>query len=135
MYCLTVTHPNITTLRLVNDRRNLTRTAGTFTAFPFEVKGAVSASEQMPEIHITVDNVDQRLTRELRSIAGNPDEVLIQVEIVLASAPNDVVMGPMPASIRGVSNDLATLQLVCPVLPGLLNEPFPGRDITPSCAG
>lgn len=134
--CLTITHPTMAEpLRLVNDRQDLARTAGTFQRFPFQITAPVNDEQRMPELRISIDNVDQRIVTAIRSLAGDPDEVTITYEVVLHSSPNTVEYGPIDFRLDGVQNAPQTLQLVCSFHRGFLNAGFPGRLIAPSNAG
>lgn len=65
--CLMVSHADLAQpLRLINGRADLTRAAGMFTAFLFQVAGMNQSPDQMPQMRITIDNVDQRVVLALR---------------------------------------------------------------------
>lgn len=132
--CLTITHTDITALRLVNDRVDLTRTTGVFTAFPFAVQGMRQSPDQLPQIRITVDNVDQRIITALRAIAGTRDDITVSYEVVLASSANTIEYGPVDFRVAGLNIAPASIALDLSFHSGFLNAAFPGGQFSPANA-
>lgn len=96
--CLTFEHASLgTPIRLVNDRVDLVRTAGTFTAFPFVVRPPGRADDTIAEAEILCDNVSREIIDEMRQIEDKPT---VTYEAVLVSSPNDVQVGPMEFQIH-----------------------------------
>lgn len=134
--CLTIEHPDIDTLRLVNDKQNLTRTEGEFIRFPFSVTAPEQSQDTPPTIDITADIVDRRVLTEIRSLAGKRSQGDITYEAVLADSPNTVEFGPSTFKFESVStNGLTSATIKGTFLLGALNDAFPARQFAPSNAG
>src|SRR6056297_749549 len=134
--CLTITHSEIDTIRLVNDSVDLERSLDTFKRFPFQVSAATQSQDRPPAINITADAVDQRLVLALRSLAGKREVANIRYEVVLSDTPDIVEFGPVDFSFDSVSGDSATNVTVrASFLKGALNDAFPSRQFAPSNAG
>ena len=133
--CVTISHTDITTQRLVNDRQDLTRAAGTFTAFPFEVTGPHQSEDRLPQLHIALDNVDQRIITALRSVAGTREDITVVYEEVLRATPDTVETGPVSFRVDRVRNTLTTVSLELSLHSGFLNAAFPAGQFAPSNAG
>lgn len=132
--CLTITHPDLAEpLRLVNDKVDLVRTAGTFAAFPFEVQDFARSDESIAEAVITADTVDQRIIEAMRSIQ-NPRPVVVY-EGVFADAPNEVEHGPMTFEVQGFVADQGTIAMKVAFKLDMLGEAFPRDYFTPGNAG
>lgn len=133
--CLTISHADLATpLRLVNDRKDLTRTAGTFTAFPFAVTGIRQSADQLPQMSLTIDNVDQRVILALRSLAGTRSDITVTYEVVLAGTPNTVEYGPVDFRMADVNESAVSLVLDLEYHSGFLNKAFPALQFSPSNA-
>src|SRR6056297_436289 len=131
--CLTVSHPDINTIRLVNDTQNLTRSAGIFFRFPFEVSATTQAQDRPPSIDISGDAVDQRVVQGLRELAGKRELAQIVYEVVLADTPDSIEFGPVKFEFDSMSADSATRVTVrASFLRGALNDAFPSGQFAPS---
>jgi len=134
--CLTITHSEIDTIRLVNDSVDLERSLDTFKRFPFQVSAATQSQDRPPAINITADAVDQRLVLALRSLAGKREVANIRYEVVLSETPDIVEFGPVDFGFDSVSGDSATkINVRASFLKGALNDAFPSRQFAPSNAG
>jgi len=121
--CLTFEHASLgSPIRLVNDRADLVRTAGTFTAFPFEFQDFTRADDQSVIAMITADNVDQQIMTALRGITGRP---AVTYEAVLFDSPNTVERGPMEFEVLGFQSNLTTISLRVSFALSFLSEAFP----------
>jgi hypothetical protein len=130
--CLTIAHPSVTTIRLVNDRQDLTRSAGTFIAFPFRARLQPKSEDRIAEAEIIADNVDQRIITALRGLS---DGATATYEVVLADTPNTVEAGPFEFEIMGFSADAATITLRVSGDYRVLNEAWPKDYFAPWNAG
>lgn len=127
--CLTIEHPSISAIRIVNDRADLTRTAGTFTAFPFRARLHARSEERIAEAEIVADNIDQRIVLALRGLS---DGATVTYEVVLRDSPNTVEQGPFEFEVQGFSVDAQTITLRIGFALGFLNESFPKDFFAPS---
>lgn len=133
--CLTITHADLAeTMRLVNDKQDLVRDAGTFTAFPFEVTFAADTEEKMPEVKIKADAVDRRIITALRGLpVDDPPDIMI--ETVIASQPNTVEYGPLPLTVEAMAvTSASVVEITVGFNRFFLGEPFPAGRMTPSKA-
>jgi len=131
--CLTIEHSDIATIRLVNDTQDLTRSAGVFFRFPFEVSAATQVQDRPPAIDIRGDAVDQRIVQGLRELAGKRQRAKITYEVVLADTPDTVEFGPVNFEFDSMSADSATRVTVkASFLKGALNDAFPAGQFAPS---
>lgn len=134
--CLTIDHPAFTgdPLRLVNDRQDLVRSAGTYRAFPFKVTPPEDADESMPEARIVADAVDRRIIQALRALPVDSPPTII-LETVLAHQPDTVEYGPLPMTVESVAlNSASIVELTVGFKRQFLTEPFPAGRMTPSRA-
>ena len=75
------------TIRVVNNYEDVTSRGNTFMAYPFSLALPSDTGEALPELQLTIDNVDQLLVKAVRGLLEPPE---ITFEMVLSSAP-DVV--------------------------------------------
>jgi len=75
------------TIRLVNNYEDVVSRGETYMAYPFSLALPADTGEALPELTLTIDNVDQRLVKAIRELLEPPE---ITFEMVLSSAP-DVV--------------------------------------------
>ena len=131
--CLTISHPDINTIRVVNDTQDLSRSAGVYLRFPFQVSAATQVQDRPPSIDITGDAVDQRLVEGLRQLAGKRKRAEIIYEVVLADTPDTVEFGPVRFEFDSMSADSATkVSVKASFLKGALNDAFPAGQFAPS---
>src|SRR6056297_2371942 len=131
--CLTISHPDIDTIRVVNDTQDLSRSAGVYLRFPFQVSAATQVQDRPPSIDITGDAVDQRLVEGLRQLAGKRKRAEIIYEVVLADTPDTVEFGPVRFEFDSMSADSATkVSVKASFLKGALNDAFPAGQFAPS---
>jgi len=127
---LTLSHPSLTDpIRVVNDAQDLVSDGVTFQAFPFEVAWPTMNEDGPTAIKLRICNVDQTVARAVRSLAGQA--LTVTIALVLASAPDNIEMGPVEATLRNavyeagfVEGDLR--------FEDLANEPFPYALMTPA---
>lgn len=123
--CLTISHASISDILLVNDKVDLPRTAGTFVAFPFQVRLHPRSDERTIDAQIVADNVDQRIVQNLRGLSAGAS---VTYEVVLQSQPNTVEQGPFDFNLQGFVADALTVQLQLGFGLEFLNEKFP-KDV------
>ncbi len=131
--CITISHSEITTVRLVNDTFDLVRSSGTYQRFPFQVTAATQNSESPPSINITADAVDQTVVVALRQLAGSRERASIKYEVVLADTPDTVEFGPVDFEFDSLNGNSATqVKVTASYLRGALNDAFPALQFAPS---
>jgi hypothetical protein len=104
---LTISHPTIgTPIRLVNNNENVTSRSNTYLAFPFEIELPGEDPDQPPKASLRIDNVDRRVVQTIRSISAPPT---VTVEVILASAPDNVEVAFTNMTLRNAQYDVGTV--------------------------
>lgn len=125
---LTIEHASLAApIRLVSDRVNMTRTAGTFIAFPFEIVLPDQRDDQLPMVELRLDNVDRAISAAIDALESEPT---VTLEVVPAAAPNTLDAGPFVLTLRNVTYDALTIRGQLG-FEDTLNEPFPEGTFTP----
>ena len=132
--CLSITPDGGSTIRLVNNTQDITRSAGVFEKFPFRITGISQDEQQLPQMQITIDNIDQRIITMARQYAGTQTEITVNYDVVLSSSPNSVEYGPIPFRVDDIAADAKTLNLRVSFNVGFLNAAFPHRQFSPGNA-
>ncbi|WP_337054106.1 DUF1833 family protein [Pseudoxanthomonas sp. USHLN014] len=127
--CLSITHPAIDTIRIVNNTETVMRLAGEFTPYPFQSTLPTDNEDAPGTVTITIDNVDREVARLIRNLEGIPAAVL---EVVLASSPDVVEVGPFDFDIVGADIDVMTVQLTAGYVEDFVNQGVPAQTYTPS---
>jgi uncharacterized protein DUF1833 len=108
---LTITHPSLPNpLRFVNNPTNVTSRGFTYVASTFQAQAPSQVEEGEPTAAIEIQNIDRAVEQSLAGLTGEPTFTL---EVVLASAPDTVLMGPaaLPLAIAETSSQTIRLQL------------------------
>lgn len=128
---VTIEHPTFTQpIRVVDDKHELTSRGDAFVGFPFRIDLPSDTDEELPRVTLEIDNVDREAVKAMRSANSPP---AVKVEVVLASTPDVVEVGPFDLTMRGAGYDALVVSAVLS-LEDLLNEPFPARSFTPETA-
>ena len=131
LICLTIAHPTLAApYLLVNDQVELVRAAGTFQPFAFDISLPNEQDDQLPQVTMTIDNIDNEILRAIRSLSGQRPKVTM--ELVLASSPDTVEAGPFNFSILNIDYDDAKIQGAIGFEDDLLNTAFPADTYTPT---
>lgn len=103
----------------------------TFNFLPLTLKLPDDADDAPPAMQLVLDNVGREAIPLLRSVST---PARVSVELVLASAPDDVEAAWPEFDLVNVSYDAGqiTLQLT---VNALVNEPFPAGTFTPGAFG
>ena len=139
---LTITHPDLeTTWRLSSDNKDLfdaeEQLRGTlsrgeqFAFFPMEVSLPEEGEDASNVIQITVDNVGRKMTTLLKSTVT---PAAVTIEIVLASAPDDVECEFPDFELVSADVDVGNVVLSLTV-DTMASEPYPADNFTPSAFG
>lgn len=127
--CLTFSWPGLAPIRIANDTVPVERKAGTFQPYAFEGELPEDTSEWNGTISLRIDNVDREVSRKIRTYAGTPN---CRIEVVLASSPDTVEMGPFEFSVLSADMDETALVLSLGYGEGFLDQGFPAQTYTPS---
>jgi len=129
---LTLSHPSLPApIRVVNDGRDLISRGNTFQRCPFEID-LPSESEGPPgPAKFRIQNSDRQIVQAVRDLSG--PALTATIEVVLASSPDQVEMGPVEFTMRAApyNADVVEADLA---FEDILNEPFPADTYTPSTA-
>ena len=71
-------------------------------AFPFEIILAADDGSQLPEVQLTIDNIDRTMVAAMRTLSEPPN---ISVQVVLASQPDIVEIEINNMVLREVTYD------------------------------
>lgn len=139
---LTITHPDLDTIwRLSSDNKDLLdaeqQLRGTvsrdqnFYFFPMDVSLPEEGDDASNVIQITLDNVTREVTPLLQSTV-TPAQITI--EVVLASAPDDVEIEFPDFELASADVDAGSAVLSLTV-DTMASEPFPSGNFTPAAFG
>ena len=118
---LTLSHPQMTTRRVVRNTVDVTSRGDVFTATAFDFVLPSEDATAEPRVTLQIDNVDRANVEVLRTI-NTPIDVAL--EVVLASDPDTVELGPIDMQLRGVQIDALRITGQVAGDP-LLDAPYP----------
>lgn len=127
-----VTHPALAEpIRIVNNTESVQRADGEYVAWSFEAP-LPDDTEQAISAHVdvTIDNVDRRVSRIVRSLTGERPQVAI--EVFTADQPDVVERGPFEFSVLNVDTDVMTLRLSLGHEEDILNQGVPAQSTSPT---
>lgn len=127
--CLTISGSGLPTFRIVTDNVPLERSVGTFQPYPFEADLPDDVERTAGTVDIRICNVDREVTRLLKEYTGIPQA---RLEIVLASQPDIVEVGPFDFSVLAAEADEMTISLKLGHNEDLLNQRVPAQSYNPS---
>lgn len=133
--CLTISHPTLSApFYLVNDYNSLARTVNgapvSFEPFAFDVSLPNEQEDQLPQVSVTIDNIDNAILVAIRNIPGERPK--IRLEVLLASQPDTIEAGPFDFSILNINYTDASIQGAIGFEDDLLNTAFPADTYTPT---
>ncbi|MBO9717530.1 MAG: DUF1833 family protein [Pseudoxanthomonas sp.] len=127
--CLVISGPGLETMRIVNNTEAITRAAGEFAAYPFEAELPEDGERAGGTATLRLDNIDREVTRLLRDYTGIATAT---IEVVLASQPDTVEIGPLEFAVLGAEYDELVIQLSLGHEEDLLNQRVPAQAYQPS---
>lgn len=113
-------------LRFVNNTQDIISNGETYIGCPFEIFIPDDRDDILPEVRLAIDNVDRALTATIRSIT-TPVEA--EMEVVVASKPDVIELGPYRFTVRLVTWNVHTVSGTLR-FEDVLNERFPGGSFT-----
>jgi hypothetical protein len=102
----------------------------TFQPFAFDVNLPDERDDQLPQVTMTIDNIDNEILQAIRNIPGQRPET--RLEVVLASSPDTVEAGPFNFSILSINYTDANIQGTIGFEDDVLNTAFPADTYTPT---
>lgn len=129
LVCVTITHPDIPTQRLVHNNEVVHRAVGDYTPCPMQVNMPPQVEDQIPQVQLVVDNVDRTVLQLIRNVSGVPK---VMLEVVLASSPDTVEAGPFDFSLMSASYDVLAITGTLGYQDDVLNQQVPALTYTPT---
>lgn len=131
LMCLTFTHTSfVTPYRLVTNTEPLMRALGEYTPFAFQLNLPPETDDQVPQLQLTIDNVDNSILKAIRVLPVG-QRVQVTMEVVLASAPDDPEVGPIDFKILSIDFDESQITGTIGLDDDFLNTTFPSGEYTP----
>lgn len=104
---LTISHASLgTPIRVVRNTVDIVSNGETFTAYPFEISLPEDVDGQIPQVSLSISNVDKMLMDTLRSIITPLD---VTVQVVLASSPDVIELSVTDFKLREVQYDATNI--------------------------
>ncbi|MEN6538923.1 MAG: DUF1833 family protein [Mizugakiibacter sp.] len=129
LVCVRIAHPDISTIRIVNNTQAITRTDGVYQPYPIRARLPDQRDDQIPQVQLIVDNVDRSVLEAIRTISGVPT---VTLEVVLASSPNTIEAGPFEFDLLGATYDALVITGTLGYEDDLLSQPIPALTYTPT---
>lgn len=126
---LEISHPDIDTIRIVNNTVAVERTEGTYLPYPFEAVLPDDTDNASPQVQLRIDNCSREVTRVLRELAGVPK---CTMRVVLASNPDHDEVGPFAFSLLSVDYDAFVISAAIGYEEDFLNQAVPAQSYIPS---
>jgi len=124
-----ITHASLASPMLfVNDKISLDRSDGTYLPAAFEFRLPDDQQDNIPRGQIVLDNVDRQIIQAVRPLQSAPE---IEVNIVLASQPNTVEVGPMRFKLKQFEYDATTMKGTVAYDEDFLNQNIPKDMFSP----
>lgn len=115
-------------LRIVNNTEDITSQGNVYTAFPFELVMMTDSSDELPQVQLTIDNVERTLTRIIRNLSEPPDIVLKLIE---SSNPDTIEIQINDLTAKEFTYDKFTISCIL-YAEDMLNQRFPADFVTPA---
>lgn len=131
LFLLEIRHSSLKNpFRWVNDTDKIVSNGKTYLPYAFEVQLSVEDEEHLPEVELTIDNVDRALMEVIRTSDVAPE---FTIRLVLHSTPDVVEVEVVGLSLLEVSYDAYRLYGTL-YADDLLNTRYPA-DIVSIAAG
>jgi len=119
-------NPENHTFYLVNNTTSIISKNKEYLSYPFTVVLADDDGEKLPEVKLTIDNVDQTIIKVIREIVDSPQ---ITIKLILASIPDEIQMTISGLSLRDINYDSYTITSTL-YSDDILNSRFPADTIS-----
>lgn len=129
LVCLKISHDDLASpLRFVNNTEPVTRSDGEYLPAAFEFRLPNDSEDNVPTAEISIDNVDRQIIEAIRGLKKAPQ---LEVNIVLASSPNTVEVGPVEFKLKQFRYDAQTISGTLGYEEDFLNQGFPKYKFSP----
>lgn len=127
---LTITHADISTIRVVNNTEDVVSGGLTYTAFPFSVVLPPETDEGPQSLKVTVSNVSREIVQAARSIAGSANPAQATIHFVAYDDPDTSLLAVTGRKVQNLQYDASFVSFDA-ALEFFTNEPFPAMTFTP----
>ena len=127
--CLTISGDGLDTIRIVNNTEAVERGSLTFHPYPFEAELPEDTDAGAPQVTVRADNVDRQVTRALAEYEGVPQCTL---EVILASSPETVEVGPFEFAVLSAEFDALVIAIQLGYEEAFLDQAVPAQSYTPT---
>lgn len=125
---LTFTHPDMPeVLRFVDNTKEIVSNGETFLPYPFTIVLPDDKDGVLPQVKLSIDNVDKRLTTAIRGFSNPP---IVTLQIILASSPDRVEIRLDHLKLRNVTFDAFTIEASL-VIDSPMSRRFPASTYNP----
>lgn len=124
-----ITHPDIAAIRIVNNSQPAERLDGTYLPWPFAAKLPDDTADANPNVRLVIDNIDRDILRTIRNLRGERPQIAL--EVILASSPNRVEMGPFAFAVLASDYDELQIELAMGYEEDFLNQAVPAQVYSP----
>jgi len=125
---LTITHDDITPIRVVNNNENITSDSNLFVAYPFEITLPDSTGDGTPSAQLVIDNVSREIAESIRSISTAPK---VTISVIRAADPDTIEITFAPFTLRNVKWDMMKVSGDLS-MEDIALEPFPIGQFSPA---
>ena len=127
--CLTISGDGLDTIRIVNNTEQVVRLGGTYHPYPFEAELPEDTDSASPQVMVRVDNVDRQVQRAIAEYQGVPQCTL---EVILASSPDTVEVGPFEFAVLAADFDALVISVRLGYEEDFLNQTVPAQSYNPT---
>ncbi|KFF50452.1 hypothetical protein GY26_01820 [Gammaproteobacteria bacterium MFB021] len=118
---------------VVNNNGPIVHNGVEYIGLPFQFELPSNDDEQVPQLTMTIDNVDRTLVDLLRGITEAPP-VTVEVIRVTQAGETATELGPMDFSLLSADTDAAVVVLQIGYTNDILNSPATGEIFNPGTA-
>lgn len=125
---LTIQHIDLDSpIRIVANNQDIVSRGDSYLALGFEITLPQDDGETIPQVQLSIDNVDREITETIRSLTSSPS---ITLEVIMASSPDAVELVIYDMMLDSVTYDDTTITGSL-VVEDILNQSFPSSVIDP----
>jgi len=129
---LEISHADLAeSIRVVNDKIDITSDGDLYTAYPFEIILPDSREDAPPRAQIRIDNVSREISQAIRSISTPPS---VAIKIVRRETPDIIEMEFSGMKLVNVPYDVLSVSGYLE-FEDLTREPYPAHNFNPSSYG
>ncbi|MBT4291209.1 DUF1833 family protein [bacterium] len=124
---LTISHADISPIRVVNNTVNIVSNSNTFTGFPFDITLPDSTSDAPPRSKLVIDNISREIAEQIRTIST---PVTVTLQLIRAADPDTIEKEWQPFTLRNVKWNFLNMQGDL-TIENMLREPYPAGEFSP----